>query len=234
MKHCARYLLPFFGFIFIGRSFAAQSPEEAPSADSLLRVMEQTYAAAKSYTDASTATYRNRDGSERLSVTFRIWLARPASFRVDAESKGPASQEARREVLWADGAITRTWASDKAVKSLPKVQIAKSGMFGTYAYHVPTLLEASYGARRLHELTEPQLLSDEAFEGVDCQHVRGKWDGDIYEVWLGKADHLVRKILATYADHTLEEVHREIIIDQPIPAEIFRFAPEQEVLPKKR
>ena len=235
MPQYVRYLVPFLGAILIVGDAAGQTPAATPEPVALLREMEQTYAAAKSYADTSTATYRNRDGTERLTVTFRIWFARPTDFRVDAESKRPGTKVPRREVLWSNGAITRTWATDKAVASLPKVQIAKSGMFGTYAYHIPTLLEASYGAgRRLQDLTEPQVAGEDVFENVPCHRVRGQWEGDAYEVWLGKDDHLVHKIIATYADHELEEIHREIALDQPIPKETFRFAPEAEASPKKR
>ena len=235
MKQYVRYLVPFLGAILIVGSAAGQAPTATPDPAALLREIEQTYAAAKSYADTSTATYRNRDGTERLAVAFRIWFARPTDFRVDAESRRPGTKEPRREVLWSNGAITRTWATDKAVVGLAKVQIAKSGMFGTYAYHIPTLLEASYGSgRRLHELTEPQIAGEDVFENVPCYRVRGKWEGDTYEVWLGKEDHLVHKIVATYADHELEEIHREIVLDQVIPKETFRFAPEAESAPKKR
>lgn len=234
MKNSARYL--FLGLLLLARSVAAQTTEkaeEAPTAATLLEEMEKTYAAVQSYTDKSSALYRNRDESERLAVEFRLWFERPSSFRVDAESKSPGSTEMRREVLWADGVITRSWSTDKPVANLPRVQIARSGMFGTYAYHVPTLLEPNYGSRRLNELSEPQVVGEEVFEDVDCHLIRGKWDGDAYEVWLGKEDHLVHKILATYADHTLEEVHREITLDQPIAKDVFYFAPEKEALPKK-
>lgn len=236
MKQGARYLLPFLGAIFLsGIASAQEALGTKPDPSALLREMEQTYAAAKSYTDSSTATYRNADGTERLRVDFRTWFARPTDFRVDAQSTRPGSTTPRREVLWSNGALTRTWASDKPVANLSKVQIAGMGMFGTYAYHIPTLLEATYGGRRrLHELTDPELAGAEDFEGVSCDRVKGKWEGDSYEVWIGKADHLVRKIVATYADHALEEIHREIVLDQPIPKETFHFAPEKEVAPKKR
>ncbi len=216
----------------------AQTPETTtpspPDAASILREMEQTYALAKTYAGESTATYRHPDGKEQLTVSFRIWFARPTDFRIDADSKRVGAERGRREVLWSNGSATRTWATGKPVATLSKVQIAGSGMFGTYAYHVPTLLDASYGGRRrLHELTEPELVGEEEFEGIACHRVKGKWEGDTYEVWLGKDDHLVRKILATYSDHVLEEIHHEIELDQPIPKDTFRFAPEEEVAPKK-
>jgi len=210
----------------------SRAQDSAPKAGTILQQMAAAYSAAQSYSDKSVAKYQDLDGSERLTVNFRIWFARPSSFRVDAESHSPRGGLPRREVIWTDGSAVRTWASDKPVKTQEKVRLAGSGMFGTYAYHVPTLLEGSYGAaQRLHELSSPTLVGEEAVEGIDCHHVRGDWNGDTYDVWIGKADHLVRKIQAKYTDHQLEEIHREIAVDQPITLKEFRFAPEEEVRP---
>lgn len=229
MTHRARYFIP-LALLAAGLS-DLQSQTDRKSAESLLKEMAAVYAAAQSYSDSSVAHYRNLDGSERLTVDFKIWFLRPSSFRVDAESKRSEGAAPRREVLWADAAAVRTWATGKAVTTRPKVQLAGSGMFGTYAYHIPTLLQPSYGGhRRLHELSTPTLAGEEVFEGVDCHRIKGLWQSGTYEVWLGKTDHLVRKVVATHTDHQVEEIHREIAINQPIPPEVFRFAPENEAV----
>jgi hypothetical protein len=214
----------------------AQSADPGPTpdkrAEGLLALMAQAYADAESYSDTSTAIYRNRDGSERLRVDFKIWFARPNEFRIDASSKAPTSKAPRREVMWTNGPAARSWASDKPVTSTAKIKIAGSGMFGAYAYHIPTLLEESYGgAQRLHNMTAPVYVGEEEVDGVRCYRIRGAWMGDQYEVWLGTVDNLVRKITAKYRDHQLEETHREISVNQPIAKEVFQFAPENEKLP---
>src|SRR4029079_17025634 len=90
-----------------------------------------------------------------------------------------------------------------------------SKMFGTYAYHVPTLLQPSYGgARRIHQLESPTLLEDETVDGVECHHLRGEFHHDPYELWIGKEDHLLRKLLANYRGNIMEEKHREIVVTQ--------------------
>ena len=229
------YLLALVGGLLHGDGAAASALPPTASAESLLTEMAKTYAALKSYSDESTAVYHNRDGSERLTVSFRIWFERPANFRVDARSTAPGAKVPRREVLWSNGATTRSWATDKAVASHAKVQLAGSGMFGTYAYHIPTLLDSNYASgQRLNDLTAPQIVGEEEVEGVPCHRIRGQWKGDRYEVWLGQGDHLVRKIVATYTDHEMEEIHRAIVLDQAIPSDVFQFAPENEKLPAKR
>ena len=210
----------------------AQTVESHGSAESLLKRMEAAYAALASYSDSSVVVYRNADGSERSRVNFKIWFARPGRFRMDAHSTRPDGGLPRREVMWTDGEKARAWSLGKAVVNLDKIQIAGSRMFGTYAYHVPTLLEVSYGGKnRIHELSSPTMAGDENVEGVDCYRIRGKFHGDPYELWLGKADNLVRKLVASYSGNTMEEIHRELAVNQPIPPTVFNFAPENEPVP---
>ena len=210
----------------------AQEPTPDKRAQGLLTLMGEAYSEVQSYSDNSVAIYRNPDGSERLNVEFKTWFVRPNEFRLDASSKSPKSKAPRREVMWTNGAAARSWASDKAVTSAPKIKIIGSGMFGTYAYHISTLLEPSYGgAQRLTDLAAPEYVGEETVDGVQCFRIRGKWFGDLYEVWLGTADNLVRKITAKYRGHQLEEIHRAIAVNQDIPDEVFRFAPENEKLP---
>jgi outer membrane lipoprotein-sorting protein len=212
-----------------------QAQEEPPKPELILQQMLAAYSDAQTYSDRSTVRYLNPDGSERLKVDVRILLARPVAFRIDATTTSPqGGKMPRREVLWTDGSAVRTWATDKPVQTRPKVQLVGSRMFGTYAYHVPTLLEAKYGgAKRLVNLDSPKLVGVENFEGVECYRVSGGFNGDPYEIWIGRADHLIRKIHAKYRDHQMEEIHRDIAVNQPIAFGDFRFRPEEEVAPQE-
>lgn len=200
-------------------------------ADSVLREMEQTYAAARSYSDTSTADFRNPDGKAGAHVDFKIWFARPKFFRIDATTSAPDATPLR-EVMWFDGEMARMWSSNSAVLTRSKIQLAGSKMFGTYAYHIPTLLDASYaGPQRLNQLSSAELLANETIDGVECAYLRGQWLHDAYEVWLGKEDRLVRKIVANYSGYVMEENHREIKVNEPIDPAVFHFAPENEAGP---
>ena len=138
--------------------------------------MEAAYAALASYSDVTAVKYRNPDGTDRSNVEFKMWFARPARFRADAHTTRPDGSPAKREVMWTDGQNARSWSTGKAVTNLTKIQLAGSGMFGTYAYHIPTLLEPAYaGQKRLHELGAPALLGDEAVEGVECYRIQGQF-----------------------------------------------------------
>ena len=213
---------------FCSLTFAhAQIVETAAKA--VLEKMAATYAAMKSYSDTVTVHYRNPDGTEGASAECKIWFDRPIWFRIDGESRRAPDAPPKREVIWCDGKTTRSWSTASAVTTLSKIQLAGSKMFGTYAYHIPTLLQQSYsGPRRLNNLDKPTLAEEETIDGVECLHVRGEWLRDPYEVWLGKDDSVVRKITAIYRGYGMEELHHNIAINPTIPIATFQFEPEKE------
>lgn len=197
--------------------------------------MESTYAALQSYSDSISVHFRNPDGAAGAEAECKLWFARPNFFRIDGNSRRAPGAPPKREVIWSNEESARSWSTATPVTMLTKIQLAGSKMFGTYAYHVPTLLEASYGGpRRLHQLDAPALNGEENVEGADCFRIKGEWQGDPYEVWLGKTDSLVHKVVANYKGYEMEEIHRNIAINPDIPKEIFHFAPENEAAPRKK
>lgn len=229
MKRHSLSLAVLAAVILVGGRLALLAQSEAPSAQALLDQMEKTYAALNSYSDTTFARYRNPDGARGARAQCKVWFVRPGFFRIDGESRRQEGSPSKREVMWSDGKMARSWSTATAVTIREKVQLAGSKMFGTYAYHIPTLLEASYaGPQRLHQLDAPAMNGEETVDGVDCYRIKGEWQGDPYEIWLGKADSLVRKIAANYKGYELEELHRSIVVDEAIPTEVFQFAPENE------
>jgi hypothetical protein len=215
--------------LLLAGSHTLRAEDKLPSAESVLQKMEATYAAAKSYSDTISVRFRNPDGAEGAQAECKVWFVRPTFFRIDGQSRRAADVPPKREVIWSNEETARSWSTTNPVTKLPKIQLAGSKMFGTYAYHVPTLLEAGYGGpRRLHQLESPALEGEGDFEGVECYRIRGGWQGDAYEVWVGKADSLVHKILANYKGYEMEEIHRAISVDAEIPKSVFEFAPENE------
>lgn len=206
-----------------------QAQDEAPTAQTLLQKMAETYAAVLSYSDTTIANYRQPDGAPGAQAEAKIWFVRPDLFRIDGQSKRAAEALPKREVMWSDGETARAWTPASAVTMLPKIQLAGSKMFGTYAYHIPTLLQASFGGpRRLHQLESPTVVAEETIDDIACYRIKGDWQGDPYEVWLGKVDSLVHKLSADYKGYAMEELHRDIRLNAPISKDVFDFAPENE------
>lgn len=215
-------------FVLALPALRAQSDE--PNVETLLQQMEAAYSVARSYSDTSSVRFRNPDEGDGARVEFKIWFSRPKFIRIDATSRRAPDAPSKREVMWFDGDTARMWSSTSPVVTRGEIQLAGSKMFGSYAYHIPTLLEASYaGPRRLHQLTSPSIAGEETIEDVACYHLHGDWQGDAYDIWIGKEDHLVRKIVANYSGYLMEELHRAIVVNQPMDMTVFRFAPENEV-----
>ncbi len=201
----------------------------------LLKKMQATYSTLQSYSDLTSVRFHNPDGSEGAQAECKILFQRPSFFKIDGQSRRAPDAQAKREVIWSDGDGVRSWSPTSPVTTHAKVQLAGSKMFGTYAYHIPTLLEASFGGpRRLHQLEGATVTGEETFEGVECYRIRGDWQRDPYEVWLGKTDFLVHKIVANYKGYEMSEIHRQIGLDQNLPKEVFEFAPENESAPRKK
>ncbi len=229
MKRLAAFLL--VSYVALDAAWS-QEVITTSMAEAVLRKMAEKYASLNSYSDTTTVHYRNPDGTDGASAQGNIWFQRPSLLRIDATSQPAPSAPVKREVIWSNGKSARSWTSESAVALLNKIQLAGSKMFGTYAYHIPTLLEPAFGgAKRLSDLDSPSLAANETIDGVECLHVRGNWLGDSYEVWLGKDDYIVRKIAAIYSGYGMEESHHDIALDQPIPLRTFQFEPERDVTP---
>jgi len=91
------------------------------------------------------------------------------------------------------------------------------------------MLIPEFAGFRLDQLTDLSLSRDEEFEGELCYHIRGKHQGEPYDVWIGKRDWLLRKVRneSKYADYTSiqEEIHRHLSVNQPIAKDVFDFKP---------
>jgi hypothetical protein len=211
---------------FCGNAATAAAPIST-TAESLLQEMLATYQTAKSYSDSGVCSVRPNDSSVALHYAFKTWFARPLHFRFDRlEKKNYGKIREVRVVMWSDGKNNYNWESTSdQTENVPDIKKAMWG-FGGDIHHVPALLEARYaGPHRLSDLSSPVLKGEEVFEGTDCYHVQGGWSGDLFNVWLGKSDHLVRKILAQYPTLSVEEIHRHIIVDAKISEDIFYFVP---------
>ncbi len=60
---------------------ALRAQTEPPTAEAILRQMEATYTAARSYLDTTSVQFRNPDGSEGARVECKIWFSRPRFIR---------------------------------------------------------------------------------------------------------------------------------------------------------
>lgn len=82
----------------------------------------------------------------------------------------------------------------------------------------------------LPEFVRPSVIKEEAFDGILCYRITGKHSSrDVYELWIGKRDLLLRKVRTVSKYEGLstveEEIHRNIFLNRPIPSEAFSYQP---------
>lgn len=207
-----------------------------PSAESLLKRMARAYGSARSYTDSGEVyTYQNgvRDSA---STRFRIHFVRPDRLRFEMlQNIGSPYQPQRYTMIWSDGNWTYSWE-----QGYPRVATSRdvtaviaqfTGVSGRAVHNIPSLLQANFGGQEyLYRISSPKVLGEDVFEETDCYRIQGKGRGErLLEIWVGKSDHLIRKVRTTYSDSSREEVHHGIAINQPVSPLMLSFTPPMSI-----
>ena len=98
------------------------------------------------------------------------------------------------------------------------------GLDSLDAVEIVVLLQRNFGWQEFLYEISPVLVEEEAFENVNCYRIQGAGRGERrYELWIGKSDYLVRKIITTYSNFSSEEIHRGIEVNQPVCAGMLTF-----------
>lgn len=208
------------------------APIPAATAEDLLQRMAGAYDSVRTYAD-SGVVYDYRNGvREEASISFRIHYVRPGRIRFEmTDNVGSKYQPEDYRVLWSDGNATYSWwQSYPHLEPSRDVVTGISGFTGISrrsVHNIPSLLQTNFGWQEyLHQISAPRIVGEEVFEQVDCYRVEGKGRGERqFEIWVGKSDCLIRKILTTYPTFSSEEIHRGIAINQPISPEMLGFTP---------
>lgn len=207
-----------------------------PSADVILKRMAHIYASLNSYSDSGIVYSYHNNVREESSRNFRIHFIRPDRLRFEmTDYVGSSSFREDYRVFWSDGNSTYSWwQSDPQIRTSRKAVDAINGftgISGRSAHNIPSLLQTNYGWQEyLYNISSPKVLGEETFEQIDCFRIQG--DGRAnrrFEIWIGKADYLIRKIRTSYPDFDNEEIHRGIAINQPISPDMLSFVPPMPV-----
>ena len=138
-------------------------------------------------------------------------------------------------MIWSDGNWTYNWS-----QSYPRVATSRdvtaviaqfTGVSGRAIYNIPSLLQANFGGQEyLYRIASPKVLGEDVFEKTDCYRIQGKGRGErLLAIWIGKSDHLIRKVRTTYSDFSTEEIHRGITINQPVSPLMLSFTPPMSI-----
>lgn len=206
----------------------------------ILQKMAAAYAALSSYQDSGEVVEKNQKQVESSKTTFQIYFRRSDGFRLDWIYTFSSTYR-RTGLIWFDGQKVQSYkntdSQPREEPSLLSVLATNISVSRGCSYHVPRFF-IDKGVERyfsLAGLQAPLLVGEMDVEGVLCHFLRGKHpNGNVYELWIGKNDFLIRKIatqtplsfLITTETRSrthsyVEETHRDIRINSDIPNKVF-------------
>jgi len=201
------------------------APDVAQSESDPTYVMRQvieTYHSLSTYADKGTSIARST--SVNYAVEFKTLFKRPARLRFEwTNERSEPSGLKQHGLIWSDG--TNAWASYsfRGNKLEPKkdLDLAVAGATGASlgtAHRIPRLLTDDVSGRRLDEIQDLKILGNATADGVECVVLVGHY-ASVQEckIWVGRADHLIRRIEERSQAMMREEARTQIIVNQEIP-----------------
>ena len=179
---------------------------DSASAATILQNTAKTYAAFSSYRDRGTTIIEFAGNPH--TMTFKILLARPTSYRVDWKSS--KKHKKFNGVVWStgNGDFLQKGTVSKRIKRIngrDMALAAATGISGGVAATIPGIFFNSHWGNPLgspNVYTRFTRQKDEGIRGVDCfvlfNHAKVKNQISFsITLWIGKKDHLVHQIRKT-------------------------------------
>jgi outer membrane lipoprotein-sorting protein len=219
--------------LFIGCKM--RNPREVASGESdpvyVMRQVVETYHSLSTYADQGTSIVRLT--SVNYTVGFEMLFKRPARLRFEwtnERSEPPGLKQ--HGLIWSDG--TNAWASYSfhGNKLEPKkdLDLAVAGATGAswgIAPTIPRLLTDDVSGFRLDEIQDLKIVGNDTADGVECVVLvginryrpkpTGPYASEEWKIWVGRLDHLIRRIEKRSDGSMQEEVRTQIVVNQEIP-----------------
>ena len=218
-------------FVFLVAIVSAQKSGDAIDGVQIVKRMAARYASAKSYRDegAVRSISRLKNGQTQEINTFRTFFVRPKKFRFEWNDVG-GPQNGDLNIVWTGGDEVFSYSPLLGMEKEEDLDMAIAGATGISrgaAHSIPVLLFPDKSGFRVTEMNRITLTGEERFEGANCYVVKGFHPfGFAIELWIGKDDFLLRRILEHNDDGTVdEEIRRNISVDGAISDDSFRFTP---------
>ena len=191
----------------------------------------EAYASLRSYSDVGVVLTHLTANEDPNETTFETMFARPRLFRfawIAHHPYAPLRKVEWRSIIWSDGVgVFSRLGFSEPVKtetqgSLIIAIASATGVSAGSAYTVPSMLMPELGASYTIGLTSVTLVGAVTFEGAACAHIAAtNRRGDPVDLWVGADDHLIRKVQMRLSGVLVEEIHRDIHTNQPIPLSSF-------------
>jgi hypothetical protein len=199
-------------------------------ADELLERVGERYQTFSTYQDSGVVlSYRTDDQSPR-EIVFTTWFVRPNYFRFDWRDHHPYPP--LRHIVTnhsvRSSGTSATYRQDNPhevteERDLGLAIAGATGISSAAACDVPNLLMPEVvRAFKITQLLNLEIVGTSIFEGTSCIQVRGQHPrGGEHELWIGEADFLVRNFRKSRPGRRADQIHRNIVVDQPIPEAVF-------------
>ena len=210
---------------------AANAPAASKSeADKMWEDVIATYRAMSTYSDHGTSVtrYKRERPPNETVVTFETHYKRPGKlkFRWTLQPKVTAATKwsevgSNGEQAW----LKLATAPDKpAARS--SLAVAVEGARGNShwtAAEIPRILDADIAAKKIVTLKNKKLAGSAFIDGKEYVILTAQDETKAErKVWVGKTDHIIRKVLVTEANGTTREEERlDIKVNETIPEATF-------------
>ncbi len=195
----------------LGLMLFALVPTEALAsawAQALLQQSRSAYAAVNTYRDQGTVRYSVLGSTHE--VRFETAFVRPDRLRfewIKAHPFPPLRSMTTRTVIWSDSGAAFWWqrdyferASQSRLESLRLAVAGATGVSSGAAHTIATLLLPDlWGADKFGDsvlnLRDAKHVGEGVVDAVPCERVAGiDWRNEPVELWIGRDDHLIRRI----------------------------------------
>jgi outer membrane lipoprotein-sorting protein len=204
---------------------AQQRETQDPEAAEMMRQVVAAYRSLSTYSDRGTSIDRanGSNGKYEIRVKFETLFKRPDKLRfawTREDSRIPGKKE---NLIWCDG--DTAWSSyyfhrdnPRRVKHLGLLVAGAIPVSRTTAHTIPRLLSDDVKGIRVDELKGLKTIGTDRSDGVECVVLIGYLSsGNERKVWIGRIDHLIRRIEDRSKDGTREEVRTQIVVNHDIP-----------------
>jgi len=173
----------------------AALPAPALTPQAILQMVEATYAGAHSYVDHGTqlTSFSGKRPFTQHKV-FATAFERGGRFRFEYRAEMPGDDF----IIWSDSKGTlSSWGIRPGVKqesSLGHAIAAATGVSGSTAHWIPSLLVPELGGRALTRLGAPVRDPDDVIGGHPCWQISERETSTTLTLWIDTQLHLVRQI----------------------------------------
>lgn len=209
---------------------------DAEIARRALRSMLARHASMRWYRDRGLVRVALPGSTDPLDLPFATWYAAPDRFRFEFESPHPhppLRHLVTRYVVGSDGGSVYSTVvpvdGPPSTRPLRTLDLAIAGISGVScgaAQTVAHMLMSNVHGIGLGDLAEARVVGEVRIAGTFCHRIAGTHPrAGPYEVCIGRRDGLLYRVAKRSANLPIEELHLEIVVDEPIDPACFTAPP---------